>query len=379
MITINNKKDCTGCHACSNICPKSCISMDSDSEGFWYPVVDYNECIKCGLCIKVCPIINKKTVKNEPKAFACTNKDDAVRMESSSGGIFTLLAEEVIDSGGVVFGAGFDGDFNVIHSSADKKEELEKFRGSKYVQSKIGDEYKKAKEYLNKGVKVLFSGTPCQIGGLKSYLGREYDNLLCIDNICHGVPSPRIWRKYVDYREKIAGAKTKNINFRWKDAGWSGYSLAFYFENGKEYRETVGNDPYMKAYLKNICLRPSCYECEFKTLNRQSDLTLGDFWGVNSILPNFDDNKGTSLVFVNSKVGEAFFNKISDKMNKTEVDINRAVVYNSSAIKSSAYNPKRGKFFEDSEKLSFDKLVSKYCADSIIVKVKRILRKILKP
>ena len=249
MLTIINKKDCVSA-TCSNICPQNCISMESDEEGFGYPKVDYEKCIECTLCIKVCPVINKVVVQNEPSAYACINNNEAIRLESSSGGLFSLIAEQVIEDGGVVFGASFNKELEVEHSFVETKEELGKLRGSKYVQSRIGETYKKAKEILDLGRKVLFTGTPCQIGGLKSYLGKSYSNLLCVDIVCHGVPSPLVWKKYVDYRQEKAGSAVQRISFRRKDDGWKRYSVSFLFKNNTEYRETLDKDLYMRAFLK---------------------------------------------------------------------------------------------------------------------------------
>lgn len=377
MIKINDKKDCMGCHACSNICPQNCISMKIDTEGFWYPEVNNEKCIKCGLCIKVCPIINNTQVVNKPSAYACINKDDSIRLESSSGGIFTLAAEQVIADGGVVFGAGFNEKFEVEHSYVETKEELAKFRGSKYVQSRIGATYKQAKEFLKLGRLVLFTGTPCQIGGLKSFLGQSYDNLICIDIICHGVPSPDVWKKYIEYREEKAGSPAKRIAFRRKDEGWKRYSVSFLFKNDTEYRKTLDKDLYMRAFLKDVCLRPSCYECQFKTLHRQSDITLADFWGIQNILPEMDDDKGTSLIFINSDVGQAVIEKLRDKVLSEKVDINEAVKYNSAAIKSVNFNSKRESFFKELDKLPFDRLVKKYCKDNVLIIIKRKFKSFL--
>jgi len=348
--------------------------MKDDFEGFWYPVVDYNKCINCGLCENVCPVIHKIQENTEPRAYACINKNEIIRLESSSGGIFTLVAEHVIDNKGVVFGASFDKGFTVVHSYVESKEDLEKFRGSKYVQSKIGDAYKQAEQFLRDGRQVLFSGTPCQVAGLKSFLQREYDNLLCIDVVCHGVPSPKVWERYISYHENRAGASVKRIAFRRKDNGWKRYSISLSFNNDTEYIETFDGDLYMRAFLKNVCLRPSCYACNFKTLHRQSDITLADFWGIQNLLPKMDDDKGTSLVFINSVRGESVFKKIKDKILCEEVDINKAVEYNLSAIKSVEKNPKRDKFFKELDQVPFDQLVKKYCSDGILVKVKRNLK-----
>ncbi len=374
MIKITDKKNCTGCYACLNTCPQSCITMKDDFEGFWYPVVDYNKCINCGLCENVCPVMHKTQENNEPRAYACINKNEIIRLESSSGGIFTLVAEHVIDNNGVVFGASFDKGFTVVHSYVESKEDLEKFRGSKYVQSKIGDAYKQAELFLREGKQVLFSGTPCQVAGLKSFLQREYDNLLCIDVVCHGVPSPKVWERYISYHENRSGASVKRIAFRRKDNGWKRYSISLSFNNDTEYIETFDGDLYMRAFLKNVCLRPSCYACNFKTLHRQSDITLADFWGIENLLPEIDDDKGTSLVFINSARGESVFKRIKDKILYKEVDINKAVEYNLSAIKSVEKNPKRDKFFKELDRVPFDELVKKYCSDRILVRVKRNLK-----
>ncbi len=372
MITIIDKENCTGCHACSNICPQHCITMESDSEGFWYPKVDMEKCLDCGLCEKVCPILHKHEIKNEPQAYACYNKNVEVRMESSSGGVFTLLAEQVIADGGVVFGAGFNKKFEVEHGYVETKEDIEKFRGSKYVQSKIGETYKQVKDFLKSGRRVLFTGTLCQVGGLKSFLNQPYENLLCLDIICHGVPSPDVWKKYVDYQENRVGSPTRRIAFRLKNEGWKRFSLSFLFKNNTEYRQTLDKDLYMKAFLKNVCLRPSCYACEFKTLHRESAITLADFWGIQNVLPEMDDDKGTSLVFVNSANGKSMFGQIKDKILYKEVNINKAVSYNLPAIKSVEANPEREKFFEELDVLPFDQLVNKYCTDNVLMIMKRL-------
>lgn len=373
-LEIKEKKDCMGCYACLNICPEDCISMHIDDEGFWYPIVNYDECINCGLCVKVCPVINKTLVDNEPKAYACYNKDEEIRLDSSSGGIFTLVAEEIINRGGVVFGVGFDEDFNVAHSYVESYGELDRFRGSKYVQSKIGDTFKQAKDFLDQGREVLFTGTPCQIAGLKSYIGKDYNNLFCMDNICHGVPSPKVWRKYVDFRERKSGSKVQRISFRLKDEGWKRFSVSFLFENNTEYRDNLRNDFYMRAFLKDVCLRPSCYACEFKTLNRESDITMADFWGIQRILPEMDDDKGTSLIFVNSPKGQAMIEKVKDKMIYKLVDIHQAVSFNSAAIKSVKLNPNRENFFEELDELDFDKLVKKHCKVKLSLRFKNKIK-----
>jgi len=351
--------------------------MQCDEEGFWYPVVDLNACTECGLCEQACPILMRKLTDNHPIAYGCINKDNNIRQQSSSGGVFTVIAEEVIAENGVVFGASFDDAFNVVHSQTDRLDGLDSFRGSKYVQSCIGDSYKLVQGFLKQGRHVLFTGTPCQIGGLKAFLQQDYANLLCIDIVCHGVPSPKVWQKYVLYRENCAGASARRIAFRRKDEGWKRFSVSFLFNNDTEYVKTLDRDLYMQAFLQNICLRPSCYACNFKTLHRQSDITLADFWGIQYILPEMDDNKGTSLIFVNSVIGQSMIKHIKDNILCKEVDINQAVSYNSAANKSAGYNPKRDVFFEGLWKVPFDQLVKKYCSDSIYVRVKRKAKSII--
>lgn len=374
---IKEKKECAGCYACHNICPTNCISMDKDREGFCYPNVNYDKCIKCSKCIKVCPVINRTDVYNEPVAYACMNNDEIIRLNSSSGGIFSLLAERVIEKGGVVFGATFNNKFEVEHAYIESEEELFKLRGSKYVQSKIGKAYKQAKDFLNLSREVLFTGTPCQISGLKAFLGRHYANLTCVDIICHGVPSPNVWNKYINYKEKQFSSQIQKISFRRKNEGWKQYSVSFLFENNTEYLQNYRKDPYMIAFLKNISLRPSCYFCQFKSINRISDITLADFWGIHNILPEMDDDKGTSLVFANSKVGQEALEKIRDKTVCKKVNINEAIKFNPSAVKSVNYNSNRENFFGELNKLSFDRLVNKFCTDSIYVRIKRKAKSII--
>jgi coenzyme F420-reducing hydrogenase beta subunit len=352
--------------------------MKTDDEGFWYPSIDRTLCIDCGLCDKVCPIFNKKEIRNTPHAYACINKNENIRLESSSGGLFSLIAEYIIKNDGIIFGVGFNENFEVVHSYIRKRKDLNKFRGSKYVQSKIGDTYKQAKEFINLNKLVLFTGTPCQISGLYSYLGSHPDNLITIDLICHGVPSPDVWKKYIKYREFIAKSKVKEISFRNKTQGWKRFSEYFLFENNQEYIEELGNDLYLKAFLKNTCLRPSCYECNFKNLHRESDITLADFWGIDKILPEMDDDKGTSLLFINSEQGRAIFNAIQPELFCTIVNINEAVKFNSAAIESVKYNSKRKQFMKQKDIMDFDKVVKKYCTTSLPTKMISLLKSSIK-
>ncbi len=382
MQTIIKKQKCSGCHACYNICPVNCITMEHDDEGFLYPVTDEAKCVNCGLCQKVCPAL--KQYKGNPKgqAYACINRDENIRFDSSSGGIFTLLAEEILNCGGVVFGAAFDEKLNVYHTQISEKSELYKLRGSKYVQSSIGDTYNQVKEHLINDKMVLFSGTPCQISGLKSFLMKEYENLILTDVICHGVPSPKVWKKYIEYREKETNSHTHKTFFRSKQNGWQMSSVRFEFSNGSEYEQIYPKDLFMQGFLANLYLRPSCYNCHSKSLERESDITLADFWGVEKVLPEMFDNKGTSLVFINSEKGKSLFEKILDEMIYKLCDIDEAVKYNPSAHKSCDLSPKRQKFMKKLDKMDLKKNIKKYTSKNIIHhcinKIKRIIKKLLK-
>ena len=351
---------CSGCSACFNICPSNAIRMFPNKQGFLYPEIIRNVCINCQLCKRVCPIINDTKAENSiDVAYACYTKNEYIRLKSSSGGIFTELSQIILEKGGVVFGVAFSDDFkSVKHIGVDNIDDLEKLRGSKYVQSDIGDTYKQAEEFLKCGRFVLFTGTPCQIAGLKKYLGRDYDNLLTQDIICHGVPSPLVWNRYLDYQCDRHGTEldtTKKPDFRCKDKGWTDYSLKLHFKDGSIYNKLFSQDLYMRAFLENICLRPSCYACKSKSYNRNSDITIADFWGIKEIDDSMYDNKGTSLVFVNTKKGENIISSLKDKITIAEENIEEALRYNWVAYKSVELNKHRKIFMKLIRKRSFDK------------------------
>lgn len=355
MIEIKKKDKCCGCYGCANICSKACISMKVDNEGFWYPNVDIYKCINCDLCVNVCPVINSMKNNNvEIKAFACKNTDENVRFKSSSGGVFSLLCEYVIKLGGVVFGASYDENFDVRHTFAKKLEECEQFRGSKYVQSKIGDTYKQAKKFLEEGKIVLFSGTQCQIKGLNLYLIKKYVNLITVDVVCHGVPSPKVFKKYKDSLITRYNGEIKDIRFRDKGKGWREFSFISEFDNGKVYSKTLKEDIYMKGFLSDLYLRPSCYSCTAKNYRSGSDLSLADYWGVEHIHPEFYDDKGVSLITINSQKGLEIFRIISNNMEILETDLDYVISHNPALIKSVKYNRKRVKFFKEIEKRKFE-------------------------
>lgn len=361
MIVIKEKSECTGCSACKNICPKRCIEMKPDSEGFCYPVINKNLCINCSMCEKVCPLLSKP-VKSQKLAYAAYSTDETIRKNSSSGGVFSVLALKILSQGGIVFGAAFDGVAKVKHIYIDNEKDLCKLRTSKYIQSEIGDSYKKAKEFLDKGRLVLFSGTPCQIAGLNKYLIKSYDNLYSQDVICHGVPSQRIWDKYIKSKQKSEKDSLISVNFRNKDFGWKDFSLKYQFsktsKNAHQY-----DDLFFNAFLNNIMLRPSCYECRFKDKNYYSDLTLGDFWGIQTVMPEMDDNNGTSLIICNTDKGKKLLTDVSNSLILKKAEYDEAIKYNSAAIKSVNKPGSRDLFFKYLKHHSILSTLSLFCGE----------------
>ena len=349
MIKIINKKDCCGCNACVQRCPKHCITMQNDKEGFTYPVIDTEQCTNCGLCKKVCPVINQQHEQQPIATYAAKNNSQAIRENSSSGGIFTQFAEKTINNGGVVFGAAFNADWGVEHTFVDNITDLKKLRGSKYVQSQIGNSYLMAEKFLKEDREVLFSGTPCQIAGLKRFLRKEYKNLKTIDIVCHGVPSPLVWKKYIEEICRTNNiSNITNIQFRNKAEGWKNFSLQIKHidSDGCEciFREKLHNNLFMNCFLNNLCLRPSCYHCPTRSGKSGSDITLADLWGAEQICPEIDDDKGLSLVLVKNK------DFALDKCYKKEIEYSEALKYNPSIATDVAKPNKRDKFFRYMQK-----------------------------
>lgn len=370
MIKITEKSECCGCNACVQRCPKQCISMKEDEQGFLYPFVDTTSCIDCGLCEKVCPILNAGNTKEPLQVIAAKNKNENQRLKSSSGGTFILLAEHIIRHGGVVFGARFDANWEVEHCYAETIEELEQLMRSKYVQSKIGNTYKQAEQFLKNGRKVMFVGTSCQIAGLKRFLRKEYDNLFAVDFICHGVPSPGIWRKYLEEikssRSEAAGKNTvlslslksvpviTGINFREKQQGGYGWKKFGFVVQAKSPSKGDKNSVllssifneniFMKGFLANLYLRPSCYKCKAKNGAANSDITIADFWGIQKFHPKFDDDKGVSAVFIHTYKGKGIIKELTIGLDIMESNFKAATASNTSFIRS-VLIPKRYSIF----------------------------------
>lgn len=388
MITIQEKKDCCGCSSCAQICPRQCITMSSDDEGFKYPHVNAARCIDCGLCEKVCPVINQASPQKPQAVYAAKNKDENVRMKSSSGGIFTLLAESVIQAGGVVFGARFDSEWNVVHDYTESVEGLEAFRGSKYVQSDIGNNFKKAEAFLHVGRKVLFSGTPCQIAGLKKFLRRDYDALLTVEVVCHGVPSPMVWRDYLEYkRAKRAAGKNSvssslnelpvitGISFRDKSNGWKKYGFKICYAASKAAENTVSKsadtpnyeitpfneDVFMRGFLKDLYLRPSCYHCAAKEGRSGADISIADYWGVGHFHPAITDDRGVGLILLNSEMGVRCCEMIRPQMQSERSEYKNALSANR-AIIASVCEPKYRRLFWQEYRLRNIEAIGRVCS-----------------
>lgn len=346
MIQITNKIDCCGCSACAMKCPKHCITMQADNEGFLYPVVNEADCIDCGLCEKVCHELHPYEERKPQNVYAAINKDEEIRLKSSSGGIFYLLAEKTITEGGVVFGARFDDQWQVVIDYADTLEGIKPFMGSKYLQARTATAFKDAEAFLKQGRKVLFSGSPCQIAGLHHYLRKEYDNLTTVDFVCHGVPSPKVWQRYLDEVVTSGKRAINDVKFRNKSNGWKKFNFVLSYNQEEKIYSLCSwhqQNHFMRAFLSDMILRPSCHECRAKQGLSHSDVTIADFWGINIEMPEMDDDKGTGLVLVNTEKGRQALDW--SQVTKKESSIEVASKYNGGLSSITKPHPKRAEFF----------------------------------
>lgn len=380
MINISDKTKCCGCGACVRICPRGAISMQEDREGFLYPVVDDKKCIKCGLCIKTCPILNSKKQDFVPKVYAAKNKDSEVQKQSSSGGMFSILADYVLAQKGVIFGAAFNKNWEVCHRFIDKKEDLDILRRSKYVQSNTLNTFKEVQKFLEEGRQVLYTGTPCQIAGLKSFLGKYYDSLLSVDIICHSIPSPGVWEEFLKQNYDIS--KFIKIDFRDKKYGWNKSKLYFYLKDGKIEPQDREMSLFRVGFGEALFCRPSCHACYFKANNRFSDFTIGDAWGYADYAPEMFDKNGLSVIFTNNKKAEELFDKLKENLVYKEVPCDKVIKYNPYYNTSVKAHPKREEFFKRWQTEPVKKLVEDltyvHLWKRVFNKIKKVCKKVLK-
>lgn len=403
MIEIRNKEDCCGCTACESICPKQCITMKADAEGFKYPVVNKSDCIDCHLCEKKCPVVGKKKVRSRininkdsiihdaiisvdplPMSFICFINDNDIRSCSTSGGAFTAIANYVLNHGGIVYGAALDENQKVVHMSAESTEELGRLRRSKYVQSSQSGIYEQVKKTLKNDRYVLYTGTPCQVSGLKSYLGQEYKKLITVDIFCHGVGSPLYWNKYVQYMQCKYKSKIKEVRFREKTYGYGSATLAVYFESGKSSHKGHDDDLYWSPFSKNFIYRPSCYACAFKYVNHISDFSIGDFWDSSKKSLKFVEANGCSLMLCHTSTGRDIIKTITDKktLEIEPINLEEALIINggyqpSMLVAAPPIPEERALFMKDMHSIDVRTLNKKYMPLSVKQHLKCILKPIL--
>lgn len=383
MIKICDKTKCCGCSACLQICPVNCISMQKDEEGFLYPIVEEAKCVDCKLCEKVCPHLNEQTIHSNifqiPFAYGGWHKDEEILKMSSSGGAFSLFANYILDNNGSVYGCALDEDLKSIHIRVDNKIDLKNLCGSKYVQSDINEKYKTVWKDLKTGQKVLFTGTPCEVAGLNSYIQMKLKNcndttyvdgiwssLYTCDFICHGVPSPSIFQSYTEYLKKKYGEDIKSFKFRMKDKKWNptGLQLGTNIETkkGKHIRNYPAfKDGFMNGFLSDLYLRPSCYKCSFKYIPKDySDITIADFWGVDRVEPSLNNANGTSLILLHNSHAKELFENVKDNFYHMQVEFEKAIRRNQSLFVSAKEHASRKRFFQDYARQPFDKIKRRY-------------------
>ena len=377
-------QNCSSCGACANVCAHNAISMQIDDEGFFRPIINSSRCVKCGACEQTCPwnnvVENPNCAKKNPKSFAAYAKNEYIRLESSSGGVFTILAEKILNDGGVVVGVAQHSPTKFGHIIVENKADLTKLRGSKYVQADVGFVYRKVKSLLKSGKEVLFSGTPCQVAALYAVLGKNLSALLItVDIVCHGSPSVKVFEKYLTEIEKENSAHVIFSRFRDKRLGWRKYSMTLLLENDSgeifEFSKSRNEDKFMRVFLQNICLNASCSDCKYAKLPRIGDISLADYWGIHKYHPNMDDNKGISAVLLNTEHGKIFFDSVRENLVQCESSLEKMIAWNPCIVGSHKQHPKRIDFFANLDNNSLDELIKTYCPyPSLFVRIYYILR-----
>lgn len=370
MIDKVSVQECTLCGACVNACPTDAISFSKPYLDFYYPQVKEDICIHCNQCEQACPILGNKGKPDEgyPVAFAAKSENDSMRMRSSSGGVFYELASQMLRDGGYVCGAVFDDEFHVKHILSNAKEDILRMMGSKYAQSDAGYCYREIKDVLEKGCKVLFSGCPCQVAGLRTFLGKEYPNLLLVELICHGIPSDQMLQTYIGMQERKYGARLTRMEFRNKKKGWHNSSVRMEFENHRIYSIPYTADAHTIGFLRNITLKSSCYDCHFRNFTAGSDIIMGDFWGAEVELPE-DDNKGISAILVNSGKGMDIIDRCN--LALTPANVETVIKYNKNLLCSAAVSPQRSSFYARADTNGLEEAIRRYLEESTIQKLKR--------
>jgi len=380
LTVYENKHNCSGCTACMNLCPNNAIIMAVDNEGFSYPQINETKCSQCGLCRKICPFHENYNVDgnyNTPKVYAVKHVDEDVRISSTSGGMFTALSDLVLEKNGVVYGAVFDEHFRVCHHKAESKAERDKMKGSKYVQSDLNHIFLDIKNELNNGKYVLFTGTPCQVAGLKAFFNNApSEKLILCDLICHGTPSPLIWKEYISLLKKKKKSNLKYFKFRDKGKGWHKSRLYAEFDDGSKLYDEPLIKLYNSIFYQHVALRPSCHHCVFTNLKRPSDITIGDFWGIEKYKQRFDDNKGVSLVLINTEKGEDIFQKLRNNLIYETSSVEECVQQQRHLTVPASCPSKRKIFWEDYYSRGFKYVARKYTTYG---PVNRLKYNILKP
>lgn len=377
---LRHKEDCSGCHACFNACPVKAIEMLPDEEGFLYPIISQDKCIQCNKCKTVCPALYKQTKLPLQIAYGCYANKKEEHISSSSGGIFSVLARMVLSVNGIVCGAAYDDKQAAYHHIIHSEEDLYRLKETKYVQSRIGDVYKRIKNTLSQQRVVLFSGTPCQVAGLKGYLGKEFEKLICVDLICHGVPSPEVWQRYL---KEIAGEKqVVRVTFRNKIQGISKITLDYHLDDGGIVKENYADSLYMKGFIQNLFVRPSCFKCKYKGIDRCSDLTIGDFWSVKEYHPEFYNENGVSAVIIHSEKGKIWFEKAKVDLYVVQATPKEVACWNESLLVPAAKNPRSEEFFAHWNDQKLMGLIERLTKDSkkeeqtaVITRLKKYIRK----